>query len=296
MPSNYAGGSTPFISGNQHEDEEDAKEFFITDDEVYSASDNIDLLPLSGASPRSLETSSPRIGSSGASASGSMMMEKLERTTSNLVSSATVAPGDDATLEGRSIGKDDGGGAVDDDEISDDYGLHIDDEIVDDVLRSSEDRIRDRENKFMKKYCMYGMGGFALFCFFIALLDSTTDISARRDIQNQGSAYHYEDKETFASGEDEETIMDKHIPYPTEQFKPFDTHAASVKGPGFNPANEEIPYFFQMSSVSNSVEDIFSRCLGLVIASDKPGPPGLPSNAVSILKDAGNACSLRAYL
>ncbi len=287
MPSPYPGeASNPFISGMQQDDDEDAKEFFITDDEVYSASDNIDLHPFSGASTtKSSDPSTPRTGSSGASTSGNTMMEKLEMTTSNLVSSATAAPGDDSTL-----GKDFGGGAVDDDdEISDDYGLHIDEEIVDDILKSSDDRIRDRENQFMKKYCMYGMAGFVLFCFFVALLDSTTDMSVRHDIQNHGSAYHYDDEETFGSGKDEETVLNEHIPYPAEQFKPFDTHAVSVLGPEFNPAMEEIPYFFQMSSVSTTVEDTFSRCLGLVIASNKPGPPGSPVDEVRVLKNVVNS-------
>lgn len=259
--------NNPFIS-----DDEDAKKYFISEDEVNSASDNIDLLAPAdrdaeaAASSHSLDTTS-----------GNTIMNELEMTTSTLVSNATVNP---RNIRNRNPRHDDGSGDEADDES--DYGIHLDDEIVNKVLGSSDERIRKRDSDVAKKYCFYGILGLCSFLLLVSLFDP--DFAMRGYIAAEGSAYHYHDRGDFSGEEDsKEEVLEESIQFDESDYKSVFMNAVDVKGPDpFAPDDGEVPFYYSLRNACPTVEDILSECLDLAVASEKSVPPSVPKDHVSI--------------
>ncbi len=285
----------PFASLKVHKNQEDAKNSIITEDEVYSASDDINLLSSDEGGKRCTTTHASPVDAG--SFEKETMVAELELTNSHLESPATVdvLTGDDHAMRfggdknARNCeDKDDPGDESDDDDDQWDestFGINIDDEIVNNVLKSSEDRIRERENQAMRKFYKYAMIVFATFVIFIGMIDS--DILMRRKINKYGSPYHYDDREKVPNrgggAEDEEQmILDEKVDFGGAEYAKYFFKAASVLDSVFDPSASDVPFLFRMPSVCYTLEDTFSQCLGLIIASGKPGPPELPDDEVSV--------------
>lgn len=242
----------------------DENNYFITEDGIDLSSDGVDLLP------RSDEAES---GISNAAESEPSRLGGNENDDQVRTTNATSTYSNDFTDYG--IGNPTSTHMYDDDDDDDeeDDGIYIDEEIVQSVLGSSEDRIQERENRDLRKCCFYGLSGI-VFLFLLAIIVDS-DVLMRGYIQHQGTAYPFNDREEFRdlneTGSDDHFISDADRT-DTMKFASHFDNAVNVKGPAFQPAWGEIPFFFTKGNQSPVLEQIFSRCLGFVIAGDKPGP------------------------
>jgi len=196
---------------------------------------------------------------------------------------------DDYGIPGEDVGVGDPSGRnmyYDDDNEDDDDGIYIDDEIVKSVLESSEERFRAQDNNDFRKCCIYGIVGIAIMVFMAIIVDS--DLLMRGYIQHQGTAYPFNDREDYQGSDVNGTLSDEEYSMSGTEFE--DTmkyvahydNAVDVKGPAFQPSMGEIPFLFTKGSESPMVEEALSKCLGLVIAGNKPGPFELWGDQVSI--------------
>jgi len=145
----------------------------------------------------------------------------------------------------------------------DDYGMALDDDIVKNVLDGSEDRMRGRTNEKFKKHCAYSLTVFCVVFLFLVIINS--DLMERRDIQQHGTAFHYDDEDKFLETPGG-TVFDTPVKYSGKlPIRSGYNHFVDIRGPAFRQG-DEIPFFFDQKDGSNVVEDILSQCLGLVIA------------------------------
>jgi len=270
--------NNPFIT-----DDGDAKKYFISEDEVNSASSNIDLLA-SHSTDRDVEavTSTSASNHSLESTSGNTIMNELEMTTSTLVSNATVDPRNIRNNSAGSHYSHDDYHSGDEADDESDYGIHLDDEIVNNVLGSSDARIKKTRSDATKKYFFYGILVFCSFVLLVSLLDP--DFVMRNYIAAEGSAYHYHDRGDFSHGSKENAIEE------TLQFDESDyrraevfNNAVDVKGPDpFAPERGELPFYWSLRNACPTVEDILSECLDLAVAGEKVVPPSAAKNFLEL--------------
>eukprot|EP00558_Chaetoceros_sp_UNC1202_P007067 CAMPEP_0197243740 /NCGR_PEP_ID=MMETSP1429-20130617/9093_1 /TAXON_ID=49237 /ORGANISM="Chaetoceros sp., Strain UNC1202" /LENGTH=485 /DNA_ID=CAMNT_0042704005 /DNA_START=108 /DNA_END=1565 /DNA_ORIENTATION=+ len=166
-----------------------------------------------------------------------------------------------------------------DDEVSDDEssagsGGYIDEEVTNAVLSTSEDRFQKARDVVMKKYCMYSSLVFCLFVAFFALSDS--DPWVRREIENHGSNFHYDDAgdypESAPERTEERTVFDNPIPFTVAYPRASFGNVVDVRGPVVMKG--QTPFFWNQPDVCPLIEKVLTSCYGLVLAADKPGPGG----------------------
>jgi hypothetical protein len=274
--------NNPFIS-----DDEDAKKYFISEDEVNSASSNIDLLA-SHSTDRDLEAVPSTSGSSHSldttnTTSGNTIMNELEMTTSTLVSNATVNPRNIRNNRSGSHHSHDDYHSGDEADDESDYGIHLDDEIVNNVLGSSDARMKKTRSDATKKYFFYCILVFCSFLLLMSLLDP--DFMMRNYIAAEGSAYHYHDRGDFSGEEDDskENPIEETIQFDESDYRAVFNNAVDVKGPDpFAPDRGELPYYWTLMNACPTVEDILSECLDLAVASEKVVPPSAAKNFLEL--------------
>lgn len=185
------------------------------------------------------------------------------------------------TLTNRKKMKDSNFGAEDsrrtgsDDDGS--YNIAIDDDIVENVLGGSQERMREQNSENTKKVCKFSMA-FICFCAVIYyVVDVLPGSTVYRDIEDHGSAFHYDDEDSFLEKPqsnlfDAPVKIDENIRIP-EVYK----HAVDVRGPAFS--DSETPFFVQHNDGSGVIEDVLSKCLGLTLAvSTQPIPDALKNS------------------
>lgn len=166
----------------------------------------------------------------------------------------------------------------DDDDIS--YGLAIDDEIVNDVLGGSEQRKKDQVNEKVKKICKYSI----IACWFIAVLYYIVlvrpDSMVMHDIEEHGSAFHYDDEESFLE-KPRANVFD--IPLEISDVVSIPqvyNNCVDVRGPAFSDG--ETPFFVQHNDGSSIVEIVLSKCHGLIIAGATQSVPSSLQDSVRV--------------
>jgi len=150
------------------------------------------------------------------------------------------------------------------------YGIALDSDIVNSVLDGSDDRRRSRKNEKFKKYCKYSMIVFLGFAGILAILNS--DLLARVNIQQHGTAFYMNDEDKFLDAQ-AYNIFDVPVEVSHENFQVPTSyeHFVDVRGPAYH-RETETPLFVGFKDGSTVIEDVLSDCLGLTIAGTKPVP------------------------
>ena len=134
----------------------------------------------------------------------------------------------------------------------------------------------------MKKYCKYATLIFLAFLGFEII--QKRKFLVWHDIASHGSAFHYNDKEYLDEDDKGHSVFDTPLTIsPNYKFPPAFYAAVDVRGTTSYQKNKEMPMFVALQWPFHGsdfyVEDIVGLCYDMVIASDKPLPPGV-SNGI----------------
>ena len=257
------------------------QEFVISDEDIEEANQEIDLL---GADP--LTSNSPKAADE--PPTPSVFDETPRRDGSNHSVSSSSDYNADNEIDYESDRTDNSLTR------RNNYGIALDDELVNHVLSGSEERHRQRRNGQMKKYCKYVTLVFLAFVGFEMIQKG--NFWVWHDIASHGSAFHYNDEEYLAEADMGHSVFDTPVVVsPSYKFPPAFSAAADVRGTKSYQKNTEMPLFVALQWPFHAsdfyVEDIVGLCYDMVIASNKPLPPGVSNGIdshVSIMQETMN--------